>query len=165
MVTLQGKALKLYGKPLSVGQAAPAIYLTGKDFAPYRVGGETGKYQLISIIPSIDGGVCQTQTRTFYQKASSLANVDIFCVSVDLPFALDRFCATEGISNISMLSDYKDNLFGKVYGLLLMDGMFEGLLTRAVIIVDGVGKIVYQEICKEIADEPDYESALKVLQS
>ena len=165
MVTLKGEAVSLYGNTLDVGQFAPVIYLTGKDFATHKVGGATGKYQLISIIPSIDGGVCQTQTRTFYKKASSLANVDIFCVSVDLPFALDRFCAADGISNISMLSDYKDNLFGKVYGLLLTDGMFEGLLTRAVIIVNGEGKIIYQEICKEIADEPNYDNALKALQA
>lgn len=164
MVTLQGKAVKLYGRVLDVGQFAPIVHLTGKDFAPHKIGGATGKYQLISVIPSIDGGVCQTQTRTFYKKASSLANVEIFCVSVDIPFALDRFCVADGISNISMLSDYKDNLFGKVYGLLLTDGMFEGLLTRAVIIVNAEGKIVYQEICKEIADEPDYDAALQALQ-
>ena len=163
MVTLQGKAVSLYGKPIEVGQFAPIVYLTGKDFAPHKIGGATGKYQLISVIPSIDGGVCQTQTRTFYQRISSLANVEIVCVSVDIPFALDRFCVADGISNISMLSDYKDNLFGKVYGLLLTDGMFEGLLTRAVLIVNAEGKVVYQEICKEIADEPDYDAALKAL--
>ena len=68
MVTLQGKAVSLYGKPIEVGQFAPIVYLTGKDFAPHKIGGATGKYQLISVIPSIDGGVCQTQTRTFYQR-------------------------------------------------------------------------------------------------
>lgn len=165
MVTLKGKAVQLYGKPLDVGQFAPIVYLTGKDFTTHKIGGATGKYQLISIIPSIDGGVCQTQTRTFYKKASSLSHVDIFCVSVDLPFALDRFCVADNIHNIFMLSDYKDNLFGKVYGLLLTSGMFEGLLTRAVIIINGEGKVAYQEICKEIADEPTYEAALKVLQA
>lgn len=164
MVTLKGKAVKLYGNPLEVGQSAPIVNLTDRGFATHKVGGATGKYQLISIIPSIDGGVCQTQTRTFYKKASSLANVEIFCVSVDIPFALDRFCMADSIDNIVMLSDHKDKLFGKVYGLLLTDGMFEGLLTRAVIIVNAEGKIVYQEICKEIADEPDYDAALKVLQ-
>lgn len=160
MVTFKGTAVKLYGKLLEVGQDAPKVVLVGKDLATLSVGGASGKYQIISVMPSIDTGVCQKQTHVFNEKATNLANTEVFTVSMDLPFALGRYCGAEGINNLSVLSDFRDKTFGKTYGLLLEDGPLQGLLTRSVIVVSPDGKIVYQEVCSEITSEPNYDKVL-----
>ncbi|RDU63470.1 thiol peroxidase [Helicobacter didelphidarum] len=164
MPTFKGNPAKLYGKTLAVGQNAPIVTLVAKDLSEVSIGGANGKYQVISIMPSIDTGVCQNQTRAFNKKAANLPNANVFSVSVDLPFALGRFCGAEGIDNVQVLSDFRDKLFGKVYGLLLEDTPLQGVLTRAVIIVNPEGKIVYQEVCNEITNEPDYDKALASIQ-
>lgn len=160
MPTFKGTQVKLYGKPLTIGQNAPIVTLVANDLSEVTVGGASNTYQVISVMPSIDTGVCQTQTRVFNQKASSLANTKVYSISVDLPFALGRFCGADGIKDIIVLSDFRDKLFGKVYGLLLQDSPLQGTLTRAVIVINPEGKIVYQEISEEITNEPDYDKAL-----
>lgn len=160
MATFKGNNVKLYGKTLATGTNAPQITLVNKDLGETTIGGASGKWQIISVMPSIDTGVCQKQTREFNVKAASLPNANVYSVSADLPFALGRFCGAEGIDNVAVLSDFRDKLFGKVYGLLLEDSPLQGLLTRAVIVVNPEGKIVYQEICDEITNEPDYAKAL-----
>ena len=160
MPTFKGTNAKLYGKRLEVGQYAPSVSLVAKDLSEVSIGGASGKYQIISVMPSIDTGVCAKQTHEFNKKAASLPNANVFCVSMDLPFALGRFCGAEGISNEQVVSDFRDRLFGKVYGLLLQDTPLQGLLTRAVIVVNPEGKIVYQEVCDEITNEPKYDAAL-----
>lgn len=163
MPTFKGTQVKLYGKSLDIGQDAPIITLVANDLSEKTVGGSNGSYQVISVVPSIDTGVCQVQTRVFNEKASKLANTKVYSISVDLPFALGRFCGSDGINDMIVLSDFRDKLFGKIYGLLLQDGPLQGLLTRAVIVVNPEGKIVYQEICDEITNEPDYSKVLAAI--
>ncbi|MWV60910.1 thiol peroxidase [Helicobacter saguini] len=160
MATFKGNKVSLYGKTLGVGASAPQVTLVGKDLGEVTIGGASGKWQIISVMPSIDTGVCQNQTRSFNKKAASLPNANVYCVSVDLPFALGRWCGAEGIDNVVVLSDFREKDFGKKYGLLLEDSPLKGLLTRAVIVVNPEGKIVYEEICDEITNEPNYEKAL-----
>ncbi|RDU60220.1 thiol peroxidase [Helicobacter sp. MIT 14-3879] len=164
MPTFKGTPARLYGKPLAAGQNAPIVTLVANDLSEVTIGGASNNYQVISIMPSIDTGVCQTQTRTFNQKASSLGNAKVYSISMDLPFALGRFCGADGIKDVVALSDFRDKLFGKVYGLLLEDSPLKGLLTRAVIVINPEGKIVYQEICDEITNEPNYDKALSAIQ-
>lgn len=163
MPKFKGTEVLLYGKTFSVGDSAPALSLVGNDLSDVVVGGASGKWQVISIMPSIDTGVCQKQTHEFNKKAASLPNVDMFSVSADLPFALGRFCGAEGVKDMKVVSDFRGLLFGKVYGLLMQSGPLRELLTRAVIVVNPEGKIVYQEVCDEITNEPDYDKALKAI--
>ena len=163
MPTFKGNPVKLYGSLLEVGVNAPVVKLVGGDLGDVVVGGASGSYQLLSVVPSIDTGVCQVQTKAFNEKAASLSNVKFYCVSADLPFALGRFCGAEGLKGIVPLSEFRDKLFGKVYGLLLNDGALAGLLTRAVLVIDPDGKLVYQEVCEEITSEPNYEKALAAI--
>lgn len=161
MASFKGNKVKLHGKTLGVGASAPQVTLVGKDLSEVKIGGNSGKWQIISVMPSIDTGVCQSQTRKFNEKAASLPNANVYCVSMDLPFALGRWCGAEGITNVAVLSDFRNKDFGKKYGLLLEDSPLQGLLTRAVIVVNPEGKIVYEEICDEITNEPNYDKALE----
>ncbi|PAF52380.1 lipid hydroperoxide peroxidase [Helicobacter sp. 13S00477-4] len=162
-VKFKGNQVKLSGKELNVGDKAPEITLIGKDLSAIKLGGSQGKYQVINVVPSLDTGVCATQTRKFNEEAASLKNATVFVVSMDLPFAQGRFCSTEGIENLIVASDFKNKEFGQKYGVLLADSPLEGLLTRAVFVVDLEGKIVYKEICEEITQEPDYKSPIGVI--
>ncbi|MCH5322820.1 MAG: thiol peroxidase [Helicobacter sp.] len=160
MVTFKGNAVSLKGKTLNVGDKAPKIDLVAKDLSIKSVGGASGKYQVINVVPSLDTGVCATQTRKFNEEAASLANTQVFVVSLDLPFAQGRFCSTEGIENVEALSDFRKKAFGEAYGVVLDGSPLEGLLTRAVFVVNPQGEIVYKEIVAEITTEPNYQSAL-----
>ncbi|PAF46284.1 lipid hydroperoxide peroxidase [Helicobacter sp. 12S02634-8] len=163
-VKFKGNAVKLSGKELQVGQNAPEVGLVNKDLQIVKIGGAQGKYQIINVVPSLDTGVCAVQTRKFNEKAATLPNANVYVVSMDLPFAQGRFCATEGIGNLSTLSDFRKKEFGLNYGVLLADGPLEGVLTRAVFVVDPKGKVVYREVCEEITNEPDYQAPLKAIQ-
>lgn len=163
MATFKGEAVTLYGSNLKVGDSAPSVQLVGKDLSKVQVGGAQGMYQIINVVPSLDTGVCAVQARTFNQKAASLPNAKVFVVSVDLPFAQGRFCSVEGIENLIVASDFIEKEFGKKYGLLLESSPLRGVLTRAVIVVDPQGKVVYQEICDEITNEPNYDNALNAV--
>lgn len=164
-VTFKGSPASFIGKQLSVGDDAPQVNLTDKDLNPIVVGGAQGKKQIISVVPSLDTGVCNLQAKRFNKEAASLHNTVVFVVSMDLPFGAKRFCEVEDIHNVVVASDFTDKHFGKEYGLLLTNTPLKGLLTRAVIVVDTKGKIVYQEICSEITNEPDYDSALNAAKS
>lgn len=159
-VALNGKSVKLFGDLLKVGDSAPSVNLVGRDLTPLKVGGAQGVYQIINIVPSLDTGVCANQARKFNQKAASLPNAKVFVVSLDLPFAQKRFCETEGIQNLVVGSDFVDKEFGKKYGVLLESSKLRGLLTRAVIVLDKEGKVIYSEVVSEISNEPNYEAPL-----
>ena len=159
-VTFKGNAVSLNGKTLNVGDNAPKVDLVAGDLSVKSVGGASGKFQIINVVPSLDTGVCATQTRTFNQKAASLSNTEVFVISLDLPFAQGRFCNTEGIDKVSALSDFRAKAFGEAYGVVLAGSPLEGLLTRAVFVVDPNGKIVYKEIVSEVTNEPNYDAAL-----
>lgn len=162
-VTFQGGAVKLFGNTLKVGDNAPEVTLVGKDLSDVKIGGAQGKFQVINVVPSLDTGVCAIQARKFNEKAASLSNTKVYVVSVDLPFAQGRFCSTEGIENLVVASDFRDKELGKKYGLLIEDTALKGVLTRAVIVVNAEGKVVYEEVCKEITNEPNYDAAIAAL--
>ncbi|AAP78415.1 thiol peroxidase [Helicobacter hepaticus] len=162
-VKFKGTPAQLSANTIKVGDDAPQIKLTAKDLSQVQIGGASGKYQIINVVPSLDTGVCATQTRRFNQEAATLQNTNVYVVSMDLPFAQGRFCSTEGIENLTPLSDFVTKDFGKAYGLLLQSSPLVGLLTRAVLIIDPQGKVIYIEICEEITQEPNYEKALAVI--
>lgn len=162
-VKFKGTPVTLGGDSVNVGDNAPEVWLKAKDLGKLQVGGKKNKVQIISVVPSLDTSVCALQAKTFNEKASQIPDVEVNVVSMDLPFAQDRFCATQNIKNINTLSDFKSKEFGKKYGLLLNDSPLEGLLARAVIIVNKEGKIIYKEVCEEITNEPNYEAALNAI--
>lgn len=159
-VKFKGTPVTLGGDSVNIGDNAPEVWLKTKDLGKLQVGGKKNKVQIISVVPSLDTSVCALQAKTFNEKASQIPEVEVNVVSIDLPFAQDRFCSTQNINNINTLSDFKNKEFGKKYGLLINDSPLEGLLARAVIIVNKEGKIIYKEICEEITNEPNYEAAL-----
>lgn len=160
MVTFKGNAVSLKGKEINVGDSAPKVELIAGDLSTKSVGGASGKFQIINVVPSLDTGVCATQTRKFNEKAASLSNAEVFVVSLDLPFAQGRFCSIEGIQNVVALSDFKNKAFGESYGVILAGSPLEGLLTRAVFVVNPEGKVVHKEIVNEVTNEPNYDAAL-----
>lgn len=163
MATFKGNAVTLTGKEVKVGDKAPKVDLVAGDLSLKSVGGASGKYQVINVVPSLDTGVCATQTRKFNEKAASLPNTEVFVVSLDLPFAQGRFCSTEGIKNVVALSDFRNKEFGNAYGVILADSPLQGLLTRAVFVVNPNGEVVHKEIVSEITTEPNYDAALNVV--
>ncbi|OCR15000.1 thiol peroxidase [Helicobacter pullorum] len=163
MVTFKGNAVSLKGKEINVGDSAPKVELIAGDLSTKSVGGASGKFQIINVVPSLDTGVCATQTRKFNEKAASLSNAEVFVVSLDLPFAQGRFCSIEGIQNVVALSDFKNKAFGESYGVILAGSPLEGLLTRAVFVVNPEGKVVHKEIVSEVTNEPNYDAALAAI--
>lgn len=160
-INFKGTPANLIGSQLKVGDNAPEVSLTDKDLNQVKVGGAQGKKQVISVVPSLDTGVCQIQAKRFNKEAANLHNTTVYVVSMDLPFGAGRFCQTENINNVVVASDFTDRAFGKEYGLILANTPLKGLLTRAVIVINEQGKVIYQEICNEITNEPDYDSALQ----
>lgn len=156
-----GSPLTLLGEPTIIGEIAPdftAVDINGKDV---KLSDYKGKVIVLATFPSIDTKVCATETREFNKRATDLGeNVVVLTLSKDLPFALGRFCAAEGIKNVIPLSDYKQSEFGLKYGFLIKENM---LLTRGVIIIDKNGKVVYVEYVDDIVKEPNYDAAIKHL--
>jgi thiol peroxidase len=161
-ITLGGKTIHTVGKLPAVGTQIKDFSLTGVDLTEKTLADFKGKYIIMNIFPSVNTGVCAKSVRTFNQDASSLNDAVVLCISKDLPFAQKQFCGAEGINNVVMLSDFRSD-FGQTYGVQIVDGSFKGLLSRAVIVVDPQGKIVYEEQVPEIGQEPDYASALAAI--
>lgn len=152
----------LLGKKLETGQAAPAFKVVDNNFKPVTLADFSGKTLLLSVVPSIDTGICSLQTKRFNEEVAKLpANVVLLTISTDLPFAQKRFCQQEQIEAMQVLSDAVWRDFGSNYGLLIKD---MGLLARAIIIIDQAGLVAYQQLVPELALEPDYEAALTALQ-
>ncbi len=161
-VTLKGNPLETVGELPAVGSAAPAFTLVKHDLSEVSLQDFKGKKLVLNIFPSIDTGTCATSVRTFNQKAVELQNTQVLCVSMDLPFALGRFCGAEGIDKVSTASGFRSN-FGKDYGLTFSTGPLKGLYSRSIVVIDEAGKVLYTEQVKETAQEPNYEAALKNL--
>lgn len=159
-ISFQGEKVFLKGKPLKVGENAPEITLVGKDFSEIKVGGKQDKIQIISVVPSLDGSVCSIQAKRFNQEATKLKDCIVYIVSIDTPFAMERFCLDANAKNIIVASDFIDKTFGEKYGLILANSFLKGMLTRAVLIIDKEGKLIYQEICEELGHEPNYQAVL-----
>lgn len=165
-VKFKGNPVKLVGEDnIKVGDFAPNVKLKGNDLGYVLVGGKRDKVQVLNVVPSLDTSVCQTQIKRFNQEAANLDNVEVFVISMDLPFAQGRFCSVEGIKNVKALSDYKAKEFGNRYGVLIEDSPLSGLLTRAIFILDENGKVIYREICEEISEEPNYGAALEAIKN
>lgn len=162
-VFFQGQPVHTCGNVPAVGEIAPCFHLAGPDLSQINCSDFAGKRVVLNVFPSLDTEVCARSVRRFNEEAAGLADVAVICVSMDLPFAMGRFCTVEGIKNVMAGSAFRSPLFGQNYGLMLVDGPLSGLLTRAVLILDENRRIVYRDIVSEITDEPDYEAALKVL--
>lgn len=162
-VTLKGKKITTFGELPETGSNAPNFKLTALDLSSKSLHDYMGTRVILNVFPSVDTGTCAQSVRTFNKKATDLDNTKVLCISKDLPFALERFGAAEGIQNVESLSDYRDGNFGKSYGLTFVDGPLEALHSRCVIVLDEDAKVVYTEQVKEISDEPNYDAALQSL--
>jgi thioredoxin-dependent peroxiredoxin len=159
-VTLKGTTIHLSGQLPAIGSQAPDAKLVQADLQNIQLKSLFNQYLILNIFPSIDTGTCATSVRTFNNKAADLPNCKVVNISADLPFAQKRFCGSEGIENVSNLSDFRFKEFGQHYGLFLLNGPLEGLLARAIVVVNPTGKIIYTELVSEIANEPNYDAAL-----
>lgn len=159
-VKFRGEPVKLTGNVVNKGEKAPVVSVVGQDLSEVKIGGEQGKAQIVVVVPSLDTSVCASEARKFNERAASLENAEVTVVSMDLPFAMGRFCATEGIKNLRVASDFRNKDFAKAYGVLIADGALAGLTCRAVFVIDANGVVTHKEICEEIADEPNYDAAL-----
>lgn len=159
----KGTTVKLAGNELKVGDKAPVAIATGVDLGDVEVGGAKDRIQLIITVPSLDTATCAAETRRFNNDVNSLDICETTVISMDLPFAADRFCSTEGIENLTVASDYINKDVSRAYGVLMDDNKLKGLSARAVFVVDRSGTIVYKEIVSEVTAEPNYEAALDAI--
>lgn len=162
-VTLKGNPIETRGTLPSVGSSAPDFTLVKHDLSETRLTDYNGKKLILNIFPSIDTGTCAMSVRKFNQKAASLDNSKVLCVSKDLPFALGRFCGAEGIDNVATASAFRSS-FGEDYGVTFTSGPLSGLLSRAIVIIDESGNVIYTEQVGETADESNYDAALAALE-
>ena len=158
-VTLHGAPFHTNGKLPVVGSNVKDFTLTDVSLTEKTLKDYSGKYIIMNIFPSVNTGVCAKSVRKFNEEASALNNTVVLCISKDLPFAQKAFCGAEGIENVVMLSDFRND-FGKENGVLLTDGPMKGLLSRAIIVVNPEGKIIYTQQVPEIGEEPDYTKAI-----
>lgn len=157
-VTMKGNAVTLLGNKLNVGDVAPDFTVITKDNLPLKLSDFKGKIKIINAVPSIDTSVCSMQVHHFNNEAAKLNDIVILSISVDLPFALSRYCAANGIDAVKVTSDHKDLDFGLKYGVVIEELR---LLSRAVFVLDGNDKVCYVEYVKEISHEPDYQKAIE----
>lgn len=156
-ITFKNNPVTLLGNEVKVGQQAPEFSVLRNDLSAATLADYSGQVKIISVVPSIDTGVCDAQTRRFNEEASKLDNVKILTVSVDLPFAQKRWCAAAGIDKVEVLSDHRDLSFGEAYGVAIKELR---LLARAVFVVDSNDTVVYAEYVSEATNHPDYEAAI-----
>jgi len=162
-ITLKGNPVNTSGELPKKGTVAPDFTLVKSDLGALSLKELKGKKLVLNIFPSLETSVCAAAMRKFNQVAAEKPGVTVLAISKDLPFAHDRFCSTEGINNLITLSGFRDRSFGKNYGIDVLDGPFEGLYARSVVIIDKDGKVVYTQLVPEIAQEPDYDAVLKAL--
>jgi len=162
-VTLGGNPVEVAGTFPLKGQDAPAFSLVGKDLADVSLASFSGKRKVLNIFPSIDTPTCATSVRKFNQTANDLVNTVVLCISADLPFAQNRFCGAEGLSNVVTLSTMRGSEFLRAYGVALQSGPLAGVAARAVVVLDANNKVLHSELVAEIKTEPDYAAALKAL--
>lgn len=156
VITFKGNPMTLVGPEVNIGGPAPEFCCVDTGLQPVKLSDFKGQTVVISVAPSVDTPVCEAQTKRFNDEASK-RGAKTLCISVDLPFALKRFCGANGIESVVALSDYKDHDFANKYGVMIKE---LGLLTRAVFVVDKDGNLVYKEIVGEVTDHPDYDKAL-----
>jgi thiol peroxidase len=163
-VTLQGNPINTSGTLPKIGTKAPDFQLIKNDLSSVTLENYKEKCLILNIFPSIDTGTCAQSVRQFNTELNKQENVSVLCISRDLPFAQARFCGAEGLKNVETLSDFNDNSFGKAYGLDFIDGPLNGLHSRAVVVINKEGNIIYTEQVSEIANEPNYNAVFEALQ-
>ncbi|KTG17934.1 MULTISPECIES: thiol peroxidase [unclassified Guyparkeria] len=162
-VTFKGTPVQVAGSLPAIGDKAPAFTLTGSDLSDKGLEAFAGQKKVLNIFPSLDTGTCAQSVREFNRRASELDNTAVLCISMDLPFAQARFCGAEGLDDVVMLSAFRHPEFLDDYGVRMTDGPLAGLAARTVVVLDADDTVRYVEQVGEIADEPDYEAALKAL--
>ena len=162
-ITLHGNPVNTSGSLPVKGSKAPDFKLVKSDLGSLSLSELKGKKIILNIFPSLDTSVCATSVRKFNQLAAGKENVTVLGISKDLPFAHGRFCSTEGITNVVTLSGFRDNDFGKAYGVDIIDGPLAGLYARSIVVVDENSNVIYTELVPETTQEPDYDSALAAL--
>ncbi len=163
-VTLKGNPVQIGGNFPQPGQSVPDFNLADKTRADVNLANFAGKRKVLNIFPSIDTPTCAMSVRTFNQKAGSVDNTVVLCISADLPFAQNRFCGAEGIENVQTLSTFRNtNGFAESYGVAIKDSSLAGLTARAVIVLDENNKVLHSELVSEITNEPNYDAALAAL--
>jgi thiol peroxidase len=162
-ITFKGNPVNTSGNLPAKGSKAPEFTLVKSDLGSLSLKELKGKKLILNIFPSLDTSVCATSVRKFNQLAAGMKNTRVLAISKDLPFAHGRFCSTEGITNVTTLSGFRDSAFGKAYGVDIIDGPFAGLYARSIVVIDETGKVIYNQLVPETGQEPDYDSAIKAL--
>jgi thioredoxin-dependent peroxiredoxin len=162
-ITLRGTPFQTNGELPKVGSDAPGFRLVANDLKDTTLHDFAGKKKVLNIFPSVDTPVCATSVRKFNEKAAGLSDAVVLCISADLPFAQARFCGAEGIKNVHNLSLMRGASFAKDYGVHIENGPFAGLTARAVVVLDASNKVLHSELVTEVAQEPNYDAALKAL--
>ena len=161
--TFKHNPVTLLGNEVKVGDKAPDFTVLANDLSPVSLKDSEGKIRLFSVVPSLDTGVCDAQTRRFNEAAAELGdNVVIYTVSMDLPFAQKRWCGAAGIDAVKTVSDHREGSFGQAYGVLIESLR---LLTRSVFVVDAEGTVTYVEYVPEATDHPNYEAAIEAVKA
>ena len=162
-ITFKNGPVTLIGSEVKVGDQAPDFTVLANDLSPVTLKNSEGKVRLISVVPSLDTGVCDAQTRKFNEAAAELGdNLVIYTVSMDLPFAQKRWCGAAGIEAVQTVSDHRDASFGEAYGVLIQELR---LLARAVFVVDANDKVTYVEYVSEATNHPNYEAAIEAVKA
>lgn len=159
---LHGKPLTLVGPELKPGDTAPEFEVVDSSLSPVHLSSTGTKTRIFSVVPSLDTPVCDAQTRRFNEEAAKLDGVDIYTVSMDLPFAQKRWCGAFGIDRVKMLSDHREGSFGSHYGTLIKELRIE---SRAIFVISPDNKVKYAEYVKEVSDHPNYDAALAAVKS
>jgi thioredoxin-dependent peroxiredoxin len=162
-ITLKGNEVNTFGYLPENGSIAPAFTAVNDSLEEVSLSDYRGKKVVLNIFPSLDTGTCAASVRKFNEEAQDLENTVVIDVSMDLPFAHSRFCGAEGLNNVVSVSVFRTPEFGEKYGVKMVDGPLKGLMSRAVVIIDEEGKIIYTQQVPEIVNEPDYQDALKAL--
>ncbi|MEI2264390.1 thiol peroxidase [Erwinia sp. CGal63] len=162
-VHFQGNPVAVAGELPTPGQTAKPFTLVAKDFSDVSLAHYAGKRKVLNIFPSVDTGVCAASVRKFNELVGKTDNTVVLCISADLPFAQSRFCGSEGLNNVVMLSTLRGAAFKEDYGVALSDGTLQGLTARAVVVLDEQDKVLHSQLVDEIATEPDYDAALAAL--
>jgi thiol peroxidase len=159
-VTFKGNPITLLGNEVKVGQAAPDFKVQKIDLTEYTLSGSSGKTRIVASVPSLDTPVCDLETKRFNQEAAKLPNVEIVCVSMDLPFAQKRWCGASSVDKVITASDHREASFARNYGVLISGGPLDRLTARAVFVIGQDNKVRHVEYVKDITEHPNYEAIL-----
>lgn len=162
-ITFKGSPVETSGSLPETGTLAPNFSLTGTDLEDVGLDAFAGKTKILSIVPSLDTGICAMSAKAFNQKVNTLDNTVVLNISADLPFAAKRFCEAEGLDAVIPLSCFRHAEFGDLYGMKIVSGPLAGLLGRAVVVLSADNRVVYTQLVPEIAQEPDYAAVLEAV--